>query len=105
LLSPLARAQYGALAYLRWRVFVNGLRSKLGVLELGARTISFAIYALMGIGLGVGVGAAAYMMASRDQWQYFAIVFWVVCVIWQVLPIMLASFGEQFDLGSLCASQ
>jgi ABC-2 type transport system permease protein len=101
LLSPLARAQYGALAYLRWRVFVNGLRSKLGVLELGARTISFAIYALMGIGLGVGVGAAAYMMASRDQWQYFAIVFWVVCVIWQVLPIMLASFGEQFDLGSL----
>lgn len=101
LLSPLARAQYGALANLRWRVFVNGLRSKLGVLELGARTISFTIYALMGLGLGVGTGAAAYMLASRDQWQYFAIILWVVCVIWQVLPVMLASFGEQFDLGSL----
>jgi ABC-2 type transport system permease protein len=101
LLSPLARAQYGALANLRWRIFVNGLRSKLGVLELGARTIAYAIYALMGLGLGVGIGAAAYLLASKDQWQYSAIIFWVVCVIWQVLPIMLASFGEQFDLGSL----
>ena len=101
LLSPLARAQYGALANLRWRVFVNGLRSKMGVLELGARTVAFAFYSLMGLGLGVGAGATAYLMASKGQWQYFAILFWVVCVIWQVVPIMLASFGEQFDLGSL----
>jgi ABC-2 type transport system permease protein len=101
LLSPLARAQYGALANLRWLVFVNGLRSKLGVLELGARTIAFAFYSLMGLGLGVGAGATAYLMASKGQWQYFAIIFWVTCVIWQVVPIMLASFGEQFDLGSM----
>ena len=31
-----ALAQYAALAHLRWRIFVNGLRSKLGVFELGA---------------------------------------------------------------------
>jgi ABC-2 type transport system permease protein len=101
LLSPLARAQYGALANLRWRIFVNGLRSKLGVLELGARTVAFVMYGLMGLGLGVGAGATAYLLASKGQWPYFTIIFWVTCVIWQVLPIMLASFGEQFDLGSL----
>ena len=101
LLSPLARAQYAALAELRWRIFANGLHSKLGALEFGARTISLLIYALMGLGLGVGAGAAAFMLASKDEWEYFAIIFWVACFIWQMLPIMLASFQEQFDLGSL----
>jgi len=104
-LSPLARAQYGALVHLRWRIFINGLRSNLGVLELGARTVSYAIYSLMGLGLGVGIGTVAYLLASRDQWQYFAILFWVVCVMWQALPIMLASFQEQFDLAACCVSR
>ena len=44
LLSPLARAQYAALARLRWRIFVNGLRSSLGAFELGARTVAFVLY-------------------------------------------------------------
>lgn len=101
LLSSLARAQYAALVHLRWRVFVNGLHSKLGAFELGARTVSFAMYTIMGLGLGLGVGAAAYGLASGQKWQYLPIVFWVVCLIWQILPIMLASFQEQFDLSSL----
>jgi len=101
LLNPLARTQYAALANLRWRIFVNGLRSKLGAFEMGARTISYAMYALMGLGLSAGASAASYGLASGQQWQYFPIVFWVVCLMWQVVPIMLASFQEQFDLGSL----
>lgn len=101
LLSPLARAQYAALARLRWRVFVNGLRSKLGAFELGARAVAYVLYGMMGLGLGAGAGAIAYSLASSQNWQYSPIVFWVVCLIWQVVPIMLASFQEQFDLSSL----
>ena len=101
LLSPLARSQYAALTGLRWHVFVNGLRSKLGVFEMGARAVAFVVYALMGLGLGVTVGALSYAFAVRERWQYFPIVFWVVFLIWQMVPIMLASFQEQFDLGTL----
>jgi ABC-2 type transport system permease protein len=101
LLSPLARAQYAALAGMRWRVFINGLRSKLGAFEMGARTISFVVYALMGLGIGAAQGAFAYGLASDEKWPYFAILFWVTCLLWQAVPIMLASFQEQFDLGSL----
>jgi ABC-2 type transport system permease protein len=97
----LARAQYAALARLRWRVFVNGLRSKLGAFELGARAVAYVLYGMMGLGLGAGVGAIAYSLASSQKLQYSPIVFWVVCLIWQVVPIMLASFQEQFDLSSL----
>ena len=101
LLSPLARAQYAALARLRWRVFVNGLRSKLGAFELGARVVAYVMYGILGLSLGAGAGAIAYSLADSQNWQYSPIVFWVVCLIWQVVPIMLASFQEQFDLSSL----
>lgn len=101
LLSPLARAQYAALARLRWRIFVNGLRSSLGAFELGARTVAFVLYAFIGLGIGVGAGVYAYVIASGAQWQYLPIVFWGVCLLWQVVPIMLSTFQEQFDLGAL----
>lgn len=101
LLSALARAQYAALAQLRWRVFVNGLRSNLGAFELGARTVSFVMYTIMGLGIGFGAGMVSFFLASEQKWQYMPIEFWVLCVMWQMVPIMLASFQEQFDLGTL----
>jgi ABC-2 type transport system permease protein len=96
-----ARAQYAALAALRWHIFTNGLRSGQGALELGARTIGFALFAVLGLGLGVGMGAGAYAIASNQAWVFLPLLFWGLFVPWQVLPVMLASFQEQFDLGSL----
>jgi ABC-2 type transport system permease protein len=101
LLSPLARAQYNALVRLRWHIFVNGLRSKMGAFEFGARTVSYFIYGLMGIGLAFGAGGIAYGLASDEQWNYMPAVFWFVLFTWQVVPVMLASFQEQFNLGTL----
>jgi ABC-2 type transport system permease protein len=101
LLSPLARAQYNALIRLRWHIFVNGLRSKMGAFELGARTISYFVYGLMGIGLAFGAGGIAYGLASDEQWNYMPAVFWFVLFTWQVVPVMLASFQEQFNLATL----
>jgi ABC-2 type transport system permease protein len=102
-LGSLARAQYGALARLRWRMFQNSLRSSKGALELGARTVSYVIYALLGLAIGTGAGFAAYALASGDQnrWRFLPILFWVLGFLWQMIPIMLASFQEQFDLGIL----
>jgi ABC-2 type transport system permease protein len=100
-LSASARAQYAAMAALRWHMFVNGLRSKRGAFELGARTVSFVLYAFMGLGLGTIMGAGTYALASNEKWQFLPAVFWVVCILWQVGPVMLASFQEQFDLGIL----
>jgi ABC-2 type transport system permease protein len=99
--SRLAREQYAALAVMRARMFVNGLRSNEGVFELGARAVAYVTYGFMGLGLGVGAGAAAYSIVSRQAWQYLAIELWIVCCIWQALSIALASFQEQFDLTGL----
>ncbi len=96
-----ARAQYAALARLRWEMFSHGLRSRKGALELGARTVSFVYYAIGGLALGVGAGLAAFALTAGNQWRFLPILFWAVFFVWQVVPIMLASFQEQFDLGIL----
>ena len=99
--SGVARAQYAAMAGMRWRMFVNSLRSKLGAIELGARTVAFVIYAAMGLALGAGMGVGAYALVSNEKWEFLPILFWVAFLLWQVVPVMLASFQEQFDLGIL----
>jgi ABC-2 type transport system permease protein len=99
--GPLARAQYAALIRLRWRMFSNGMRSNQGALELGARTFSYLVYGVMGLALGAGAGVTAYFLTSNDKWKFLPILFWVLAFIWQMIPVMLASFQEQFDLGIL----
>jgi ABC-2 type transport system permease protein len=101
LLSRRARRQYAALASMRWQMFSNGLRSHKGMLELGARTFTYFVYGTMGLGLSVGLGFGAYGIVSSGHWKFLPILFWAVFLVWQLLPVMLASFQEQFDLGIL----
>lgn len=101
LLSRRARQQYAALASMRWQMFSNGLRSNKGMLELGARTFTYFVYGSMGLGLSVGLGFGAYAIVSAGHWKFLPILFWAVFLVWQLLPVMLASFQEQFDLGIL----
>jgi ABC-2 type transport system permease protein len=94
-----ARAQYAALASLRWAMLRNGLRSIKGKFEVGASAVAYAIYAVMGLGFGFGAGTAAYLLVSNGKWRLLPVLFWVLCFAWQTIPVMLASFQEQFDMG------
>ncbi len=93
-----ARAQYAAMARMRWRMFVNGLRSIHGLLDLGATGIAWLLSSIYGLGLGVGLCTAAYSLASRASWQYLPILFWTTSFLWLMFPIVVASFQEQSDL-------
>ena len=99
--SALARSQYRALASMRWSMFRNSLRTPQGAVELGARTIAFAFYTLMGLAMAAGFGAGVWAIAASGNWQFMSALFWVLFVMWQVVPVTLASFQEHFDLGAL----
>lgn len=99
--GSLARRQYSALVWMRFRMMTNSIRSVHGAFEFSARGVAFLIYSMMGIGLGVGLGAGAYSLVRTEHFQYLPALFWTVFMVWQVLPIALASFQEQFDLNSL----
>ena len=86
-----ARTQYAAMARMRWRMFVNGLRTIHGLLDLGATGIAWVLSSVYGLGLGVGLCAAAYSLASRASWQYLPILFWAVSILWLMFPVVVAS--------------
>jgi len=96
-----ARAQYAAIARMRWLMFRNGLRSIHGLLDLGATGIAWMLYSVFGLCLGIGLCTAAYSLASRASWQYLPILFWAISFLWLMFPIAIASFQEQSDLGIL----
>ena len=96
-----ARTQYAAMGRMRWRMFVNGLRTIHGPRDLGATGIAWLFYSIFGLGLGVGLLASGYSMASRASWQYLPILFWAISILWLMFPIAVASFQEQSYLGTL----
>ncbi|HMG87197.1 MAG TPA: hypothetical protein VK574_15810 [Terracidiphilus sp.] len=100
-LGLMARRQYVALVTMRWRMVANNVRSVQGAFEFGARGVAFLIYSIMGLGLGFGLGAGAYSIVSGGHPQLVSALFWTVFLVWQALPIALASFQEQFDLSGL----
>jgi ABC-2 type transport system permease protein len=99
--GALARAQYSALARMRWSMFRNTIRSTRGALELGARIATTVLFSFMGLGLAAGLAAAAYGMVSNSHWKFLPILFWVVFILWQLVPVTIASFQQQFDIAGL----
>lgn len=101
LCGALARGQYAAVLTLRWRLLVNSLRSSQGAFELGTKIFAVLLYLLLGFSMAVGFGFGAYGMASEGEWRFLPILMWAVFLIWQVIPILLVSFKQQFDLNIL----
>jgi ABC-2 type transport system permease protein len=96
-----ARTQYAAVARMHWRMFMNGLRSIHGLLDLGSTGIAWMFYSIFGLGLGIGLYAAAHSIASRASWQYLPILFWAISFLWLMFPVLATSFQERSDLGIL----
>lgn len=99
--SPLARAQYGALARMRWDAFRNGLRTTRGAFEAAASGLNYVLYGLMGLGITAGLGAGAYSMVSKRNYVVLPVLLWAVLLVWQLMPLVMASFQQQFDLKDL----
>src|SRR2546421_3659775 len=95
------RAQLSAIAGLRWRLFVNTLRSTRGKLELLSQiAIGFA-FAIGGLGGAFGMGIAASIIISAGKPELLALLFWFVFFFWQLFPIMTTVFGGTADASTL----
>ena len=95
------RGQLAAVANLRWRIFVNSLRSTRGKMELVSRVIVGLAFAIGGIGGALGMGGSAWYFVSRGKAEYLAILFWPVFVFWQVFPVMATAFTNNPDSSDL----
>lgn len=84
---------------MRWRMLLNSVRTRRGSFEVGARILSQFFFALIGVGIGLGLGFGAWQIASHHSPHMLAALFWPVLFFWQVVPITIASFQENTDLG------
>jgi ABC-2 type transport system permease protein len=95
------RAQLAAIARLRWRLFVNSLRSTGGKLELVSRIMVSLAFAIGGLGGAFGMGVATYLAISSGKPELLAMLLWFVFLFWQVFPIMATAFTNNPDSSGL----
>jgi ABC-2 type transport system permease protein len=99
--SILYRSQLAAVAALRWRMFVNGLRSSRARTELASRiivTFAFAFGGLTGFVLATGF---SWFFVSQGKTEFIAILLWPVFFFWQVFPVMATAFTNNPDSSDL----
>ena len=99
--SPLARAQYAALARMRLQMLLNSLRLSGGKLNLAARIIRVVFFSLVGLMMAAGLGAGAYSIVRDNQLRILPVFLWAVMMLWQVTPVVMVSFQEPVDLSLL----
>ncbi len=100
-LTPHHRVQLAAIAWLRWRLFVNSLRSTRGTLELVSRIMVSFAFAIGGFGGAFGMGIAASLAISAGKPELLALPLWFVLIFWQTFPIMATAFTNNPDSSDL----
>ena len=96
-----SRRHFTTIAWLRWRIFINGMRGKGATGELVVRFISYPFLALMILGPAVGAGVGSYYLVDQGKVDLLAIPLWIIFALWQFIGINTSATGPSFDLSSL----
>ena len=95
------RAQLTAVAELRWRMFLNSLRSKRGKMELLSRIIVTTAFALGGLGAFAAAVGMSWYCVSQGKPERLAFPLWGFFFFWQVFPVMSTAFTSNPDSSDL----
>jgi ABC-2 type transport system permease protein len=96
-----SRAQFTALAKLRWCIFRNSFRRKGGAGELAARIILLPILGLFAIGPILGSGFGAYFLVSSGRIAMLPILTWVIFALWMLVVLNISPAGLSFDINTI----
>lgn len=100
--SPLSvAAQIATIAELRWRMFVNSLRTRRGKLELVSRIVVTGAFAILGFGGFATAVGTSWLVVSQGKAEFLAIHLWGVFFFWQIFPVMATAFTNNPDSSEL----
>jgi ABC-2 type transport system permease protein len=94
-------SQLATIAYLRWHMFANSLRTTRGKLELASRVVVTVAFTVGGLGGAFGIGTGAYFFVSQGEPQMLALLLWPVFMFWQLFPLMATAFSNNPDSSDL----
>lgn len=93
--------QLMAVAELRWRMFLNGLRTRRGKMELASGVIATLVFALGGLAAFVAAAGFCWYFVTHGEPELVAILLWPVFFFWQVFPLMATAFTNNPDSSDL----
>jgi ABC-2 type transport system permease protein len=91
------RAQFAAIAWLRWRIMVNSYRRKGGAGEMVGMVLLSVLFLGMVLGFVVGAGFAAYFFVLKGHLAWIAGLLWGIFLLCQLLNIQLGQPTTTFD--------
>jgi ABC-2 type transport system permease protein len=96
-----SRAQFAALAKLRWHIFRNAFRRKGGGGELAARIILFPILGIIAFGPIIGAGFGAHFLVSSGRIAMLPILTWALFALWMLVVLNISPPGLSFDINTI----
>src|SRR5262249_33216697 len=94
-------AQLSAIAALRWRMFVNGLRTRRGKMELLSRIIIASGFAVFGFGGFATIIGLCWLLVLENKVEGLAYTLWGIFLFWQFCPLMATAFPNNPDSSEL----
>ncbi|MGA8938949.1 MAG: hypothetical protein WB439_07280 [Acidobacteriaceae bacterium] len=91
------RAQFGAIAWLRWRITVNNLRRKGGASELVGRVFLGMMFLGVLLAFVMGAGIGAFFLVHKGHLTWTAWLLWAIFILCQLLNIQLGQPATTFD--------
>ncbi|HTZ84353.1 MAG TPA: hypothetical protein VMB66_14235 [Candidatus Acidoferrales bacterium] len=93
--------QIPAIAELRWRMFVNGLRTRRGKMEFASSVFIMLAFSIAGLGGFIGAIAGSWYIVSQGRAEYLALILWPILLFWQLFPVMATAFTSNPDSSDL----
>lgn len=94
-------AELLAIAQLRWRMFLNGLRSRRAKAELVSRVLVTSFFVLGGFGGFAAATGFSWWLVSQNQAEFLAVPLWTIFFFWQFFPLMATAFTNNPDSSEL----
>src|SRR5438309_11412463 len=99
--AEVIRRQIPAIADLRWRMFVNGLRTRRGKMELVSRILLGSAFGVGGLSGFAGAIGVSWYVVSQGRPEFLAAVLWPIFLFWQFFPLMATAFTNNPDSSDL----
>lgn len=98
---PTVATQIRLVAGLRWRTLRNGLRRKGNRLDLIGMIFAGIFASVLVFGLSLAFFAGAKYFLTEGPPSRIALLFWAIFVFWQLIPVLAAGFGANFEFRTL----
>jgi ABC-2 type transport system permease protein len=93
--------QLKLIAGLRWDLLKNGLQRKNSRWDLIGMILAAGGSAVMIVGLCVAFYMGAYFFLTTGRASWMSLLYWAIFLWWQVVPILVAGFGANFEFRNL----